>query len=116
MGVTARALEAAALVGATAAASAVMTTPAVAAMVMAAGATPADSVAAAAASASRVFLLRLPGGRPRLWGTSGVAIGSFTWFLLPSGRPRLRPPDPLGPPVSAPLRASVDDMVAKGMG
>jgi hypothetical protein len=44
------------------------------------------SAAAAAASASRVFLLRLPGGRPRLRGTGGVAAGSFALRL----QPRLR--------------------------
>jgi hypothetical protein len=38
------------------------------------------SVVAAATSVSKVFLLRLPGGRPRLQGTSGVAVGSFALF------------------------------------
>jgi hypothetical protein len=80
----------------------------------AAGATLADSAAAAAASATKVFLLRLPGGRPRLRGTGGVAVGSFTLFLLPNGRPRLRPPDPLGAPAPAPLRALDDDIGGKG--
>jgi hypothetical protein len=55
---------------------------------------PKGSVAATAASASRVFLLRLPGGRPRLQGTGGVAVGSLALFKLPSGRPRLRPRSP----------------------
>jgi hypothetical protein len=38
------------------------------------------SAAATAASASRVFLLRLPGGRPHLRGTSGITAGSFALF------------------------------------
>jgi hypothetical protein len=70
---------------------------------------PKGSAAATAASASRVFLLRLPGGRPRLRGTSGVAAGSLLLFRLPSGRPRLRPPSPPAVPAPAPLKASSDD-------
>jgi hypothetical protein len=58
-------------------------------------------------------LLRLPGGRPRLCGTSGIAAGSFALFRLLNGRPCLRPPDPLGTPAPAPLRAPVDDIDAK---
>jgi hypothetical protein len=76
-----------------------------------AGATLADSTAAAAASTTKVFLLRLPGGRPCLRGTGGVTAGSFTLFLPPNGRPRLRSPDPLEAP--APLRAPDDDIGAE---
>jgi hypothetical protein len=86
------------------------TIPTGAAATAAAGAALADSAAATAASAAKVFLLRLPGGRPRRRGTGGVAAGSFTLFLLPNGRPCFRPPDPLGAPASAPLRASDDDI------
>jgi hypothetical protein len=89
------------------------TTPAGATAMAAAGAALADSAAAAAASAAKVFLLRLPGGRPHLRGTGGVAAGPFTLFLLPNGRPRLRPPDPLGAAAPAPLRASDDDIGAE---
>jgi hypothetical protein len=46
--------------------SAKATTPAGAMATAAAGATLADSVAAATVSAAKVFLLRLPGGRPHL--------------------------------------------------
>jgi hypothetical protein len=81
----------------------------------AAEATSADSAAVAATRASRVLLLRLPDGRPRLQGTGGVAVGTFALFLLPNGRPRLRPPDPLGTPALALPKALVDDMEAKGM-
>jgi hypothetical protein len=77
--------------------------------------TPEGSTAAAAASASRVFLLRLPGGRPRLRGTGSVAAGSFALFWLPSGRPRLRPPDPPGAPAPAPLIAPDDDIEGGGV-
>jgi hypothetical protein len=73
-------------------------------------ATPEGSAAAIAARASKVFLLRLPGGRPRLQGTGGVAAGTFALFWLLSGRPRLRPPDPLGAPAPAPLKAPSDDI------
>jgi hypothetical protein len=38
---------------------------------------PKGSAAAMAASASKVFLLRLPGGRPRLRGTGGLAFGAL---------------------------------------
>jgi hypothetical protein len=102
--------------GAVASTAAEGTAPAGAAATTAAGGTPADSAVAAAASAARVLLLRLLGGRPHLRGTIGVAVGSFTLFLLPSGRPRLRPPVPLGTSAPAPLRALVDDMEAKEMG
>jgi hypothetical protein len=91
------------------------TTPAGAAATVAAGAAPADSMAAAAARASKVLLLRLPGGWPRLRGTGGVTAGSFALFLLPNGWPRLRLPDPLGAPTLAPPRAPVDDMEMKEM-
>jgi hypothetical protein len=79
-----------------------------------AGAALEDSTAAAATSAAKVFLLRLPGGRPRLRGTGGVAAGSSAPFLLPNGRPRLRPPDPLGALAPAPLRAPDDDIGGEG--
>jgi hypothetical protein len=102
--------QAAALVAAKA------TTPAGAAATAATGATPADSAAAAATSAAKVFLLQLPGGRPRLRGTGSVTAGSFALFLLPNGRPCLRPPDPLGTLVPAPPRTSIDDMEAKETG
>jgi hypothetical protein len=48
-----------------------------------------DEVAAAvAAMAARVFLFRLPGGRPRHWGTGGVASTSIRAFLrLPNSGP-----------------------------
>jgi hypothetical protein len=97
-------------------AAAVTITPVGAATSAAVGAAPADSAAAAAASAARVFLLRLPGGRPHLRGTGGVTAGSFALFLLPNGRPRLRPPSPLGPSALAPLRTPVDDMAEKETG
>jgi hypothetical protein len=42
--------------------------------------TPKGSAAAVAASAAKVFLLRLPGGRPRFRGTGGIAAGSLTLF------------------------------------
>jgi hypothetical protein len=71
---------------------------------------PKGSAVAAAASASRVFLLRLPGGRPRLRGTNGVAAGSLALLRLPNGRPRLRPPSPLEAPALAPLKASSNDI------
>jgi hypothetical protein len=102
--------QAAALVAAKA------TTPAGAPAMATVGATPADSVAAAAASAAKVFLLQLPGGRPRLRGTGGVVAGSFALFLLPNGRPHFRPPDPLGTLVPTPPRTSINDMEAKEMG
>jgi hypothetical protein len=76
--------------------------------------TPEGSAAAAAASASKVFLLQLPGGRPRLRGTGGVAAGSFALFWLPSERSRLRPPDPPGAPAPAPLTAPNDDIGGGG--
>jgi hypothetical protein len=87
-----------------------VTTPVEAAATAAVGAAPADSVVAAAVSAARVLLLRLPGGRPRLRGTGGVATRSFTLFLLPKGQPRLHPPGPVGPPAPAPPRIPVDNM------
>jgi hypothetical protein len=77
-------------------------------------ATPEVSAAAAAASASKVFLLRLPGGRPRLQGTGGVAAGSFALFWLPSGRPRLRLPGPLGVLAPVPLKAPSDQIGGEG--
>jgi hypothetical protein len=89
------------------------TAPAGAVATAAVGTAPADSAAAAAASADKVFLLWLPGGRPHRCGTGGVAAGSFTLFLLPNGRSRFRPPDPLGDPALAPLRAPDDDIGAE---
>jgi hypothetical protein len=41
---------------------------------------PKGSTAATAASAAKVFLLRLPGGRPRFRGTGGVAAGPLALF------------------------------------
>jgi hypothetical protein len=77
--------------------------------------TPKGSAAATAASAAKVFLLRLPGGRPRFRGTSGVTAGSLTLFWLPYGRPHLRPPGPSEAPAPAPLVApKVDIEVAGG--
>jgi hypothetical protein len=93
-----RAVEVAASAGAASVAVAVTTTPVGATMTAVAETALADFAAAAATSASRVLLLRLPGGRLCLRGTGGVAVGSFALFLLPSGWPRLLPPDPLGPP------------------
>jgi hypothetical protein len=75
---------------------------------------PKGSAAATAASASSVFLLRLPGGLPRLRGTGGIAAGSLALFWLPSGRPRLRPLDSSAAPAPVPLEASSDDIGAKG--
>jgi hypothetical protein len=112
-GVTARPATGVAPAGATALEVAKATTPAGAAATAAAGAAPADSTAAAAASAAKVLLLRLPGGRPRLRGTGGVAAGSFALFLLPNEQPRLRPPDLLGTLAPTPPRAPVDNMEAK---
>jgi hypothetical protein len=89
-GAMAAMMAAAASIGAAAVVAAV-TAPTGAAAVAAAGATPAESTTAAAARAARVFLLWLPSGRPCLRDTGGVAAGSFTLFLLPSGRPRFRP-------------------------
>jgi hypothetical protein len=89
---------------------AAVTAPIGAAAVAVAGAAPAESAMAAAARAARVFLLWLHSGRPRLWDTGGVTFGSFTLFLLPSGRPCFRPLDPPGPLVLAPPRAPIDDM------
>jgi hypothetical protein len=54
--------------------------------------------------------MRLPKGQPRLRGTGGVAAGTFALFWLPCGRPRLRPPDPLGAPALAPLKAPRNDI------
>jgi hypothetical protein len=76
--------------------------------------TPKGSVAATTASTSKVFLLRLPRGRPRLRGTGGVAAGSLTLFWLPSGRPRLRPPGLSAAPTPAPLVALSDDIEIVG--
>jgi hypothetical protein len=90
------------------------TAPAGAVATAAAGAALEDSAAAAAASAAKVFLLRLPGGHPRLRGTGGVAIGSSTLFWLLNGRLRLRPPNLPGAPAPAPLRAPDDDIGGEG--
>jgi hypothetical protein len=100
-------------VGAAVLVAAKATTPVGAVATAVAGAALADSMAAAAASAAKVFLLRLPGGRPHLRGTSGVATGSFALFRLPNGQPRLCPPDPLEAPAPAPLRAPDDDIGGK---
>jgi hypothetical protein len=71
---------------------------------------PKGSAAATAVSTSRVFLLQLPGGRPRLRGTGGVAAGSLALLRLPSGRPRLRPLSPPAASALAPPKASSDDI------
>jgi hypothetical protein len=113
-GVMARPAMEVAPAGAAVLAAAKATTPAGAVAVAAEGAAPEGSAAAAAASASKVFLLRLLGGRPRFRGTGGITAGSFTLFWLPSGLPRLRPPDPLGAPAPAPLRALGDDIEGEG--
>jgi hypothetical protein len=76
-----------------------------------AGAASAEAAAAAAARAAKVYLLRLPSGRPRLRDTGGVTTGSFTLSLLPSRRPRLRPLDSPSPKAPVPPGAPVDDMV-----
>jgi hypothetical protein len=87
------------------------TAPAEAVATVAVGAAPVESAAAVAARAAKVFLLWLPSRRPCLRDTGGVIVGSFTFFLLPNGRPRLHPLDPSGPPAPAPPRAPIDDMV-----
>jgi hypothetical protein len=56
----------------------------------------ATAVAAAAASAARVFLLRLPYGRPRFRGIGGFAARP------PSGRSRSPGPSPAPAPLFAP--------------
>jgi hypothetical protein len=56
----------------------------------------AAAVVAAAASAARVFLLRLPCGRPRFRGIGGFPAGP------PSGRPRSSDPSPALAPQFAP--------------
>jgi hypothetical protein len=64
---------------------------------------------AAAASAARVFLFRLPSGRPHFRGNDGVAARP------PSGRPRSCSPDPSPAPAPAPLVVPSDDIkVAAG--
>jgi hypothetical protein len=90
---------------------AVITAPVGATVAAAAGAAPAESAVATAASTAKVFLLWLPGRQPRLWGTDGVAAGSFTLFQLPNGQPCLCPLDLPGPPPPAPSKAPIDDMV-----
>jgi hypothetical protein len=55
-------------------------------------------------------LFRLPSGQQRLRDIGGVAAGSLTLFLLPSGRPHLRPLDPPRPSAPDPPGALVDDM------
>jgi hypothetical protein len=112
-GVAARPVTEVAPAGAATLVAAKATTPAGAAATAVAGAALADSAAVAATNAAKVFLLRLPGERPRLRGSGGVAAGSFALFLLPNGRPRLCPPDLLGAPALAPLRAPDDDIGAK---
>jgi hypothetical protein len=57
----------------------------------AAGAALADSAAAAAASADKVFLLRLPGGRPRRRGTGGVALRVLHLVSTPEWAAALAP-------------------------
>jgi hypothetical protein len=64
----------------------------------------AAAVPAAAASAARVFLLRLPCGRPRFRGIGGIAARPL------SGRPRSCPPGPSPAPTPAPLVAPNDDI------
>jgi hypothetical protein len=101
-------------VGVAVLAAARATTPPGAVVTAVERATPEGSAAATAASASKVFLLRLPGGRPHLRDSGGIATGSFALFWLPSGRPRLRPPDPLGAPAPAPLKAPSDNIGGGG--
>jgi hypothetical protein len=113
-GVTVRPVTEVAPAGAAALVAAKATTPAGATMTAVVRAALADSTVAVAASAAKVFLLRPPGGRPRLRGIGGVAAGSFTLFLLPNGWPRLRLPNPLGALAPAPLRAPDDDIGGKG--
>jgi hypothetical protein len=76
-GVTARPAAAPAPAGAVAVVAAVATAPVGATVMAAVGVTPVDSVATRAASAAGIFLLWLPGGRPLLRDTGGVAAGSF---------------------------------------
>jgi hypothetical protein len=68
------------------------------------GATEVEAAAAVfAARASKVFLLRLPFGRPRLRDAEGAVSGASTSSLLPSGTS--------SPLAAEPLR---DDMVGLG--
>jgi hypothetical protein len=113
-GVAARQATEVAPTGAAVLAEASATTPPRAVATAVERATPEGSAAATATSNSKVFLLRLPGGRPRLRGTGGVTAGSFSLFWLPSGQPRLRPPDPLGAPAPAPLKVLSDDIGGGG--
>jgi hypothetical protein len=59
-------------------------------------------------------LLRLPSGQPLLRGTNNIAARLFSFFLLPTGRPRLRPPNPPDPPALGPPRAPTEDIVGAG--
>jgi hypothetical protein len=61
------------------------------------------ATAAAAARASKVFLLRLPFGRPRFRDAGGDVSGALASFSLPSGT--------LSPPTAEPLR---EDMTGPG--
>jgi hypothetical protein len=62
------------------------------------------ATAAAAARASKVFLLRLPFGRPRFRDAGGVISGALASFSLPSGI--------LSPPTAELLR---EDMTGLGL-
>jgi hypothetical protein len=61
------------------------------------------ATAAAAARASKVFLLRLPFGRPRFRDAGGVISGALASLSFPSGN--------LSPPMAEPLR---EDMTGLG--
>jgi hypothetical protein len=79
-------------------------TPASPGTPVARGATEVEGAAAAiAARASKVFLLRLPFGRPHFRDAEGAISGALTSFLLPSGT--------LSPLAAEPLR---DDMTGLG--
>jgi hypothetical protein len=58
------------------------------------------TVAAAAARAAKVFLFRLPFGRPRFWDAGGAISGASVFFTL------------LSPPTAEPLR---EDMAGKSL-
>jgi hypothetical protein len=90
--------------------AAIETVPPGAATMAAERPAPKGPAAAAAASASRVFLLRLPSGRPCFRGTGGVAASPLAPSWLPSGRPRSCPPGSSPAPAPVPLVAPSDDV------